>query len=156
MLIAVALTIPFIGFNVLLLWSDHMTSGKYKNGYGEVALFIVFIVVVVGGFSDNLVQGLPLLVALALGAVIQGISYAWYCGPLKNVRRRRVEKLRVKWQKELGWLERQDEVLDREAFALGSCSSTTRNHNASHNAWRAAQNKKEREALIWKMTHIVP
>lgn len=156
LILSVALAVPFIGFTVLLLWFDHVTSGKYKKGYGEVIWSLGTFVIVVWGFSDSLIQVSPLLVALALGALIRGVSYTWYRGQLKDVRRRRVEKLRAKWQKELDWLEYQDEVLEKEAFVLGSCSSTTRDSHSSHNAWLATQNEKKKKDLLWKLKHIIP
>ena len=155
-LVAVATTL-FIAVDIFTLYFDHMTSGKYKKGYGDVISCVGGIIVLSWGFSGQIVQFSPLLVVIALSAIIRTISYAWYCGPLKDVRRHRVEKLRFEWQKELAWLDDQAKVLEEEALALMKCSSSAvRDHDSQHNAWVVKQDARRRIALLRKIKYIVP
>lgn len=149
------LAMSYLATTIFLVWVDHTTSGRITKSHGAsntVLITAIFLLLCYLKVPEMTL----VLRAMAISAVVSGAQYFWYVGFLSSVRRRRVLKLRQKWEEELAWLDQHRETLAQEAVALFGCSSTTRDPWSRQNAWVAEQDDRRRRKLEQKLKNITP
>ncbi len=158
---------------LMLVWTINFLIGNYRENGGRVrshylaqfAVCVVTNLVCVGLLilyprsGDFFALAFQTTFGVCLIAI--ALPYFWYVGFLSGVRRQYVDRLRVKWQSQLDWLNEQDDI-HKAREEMSKLISPKTLYEALRQTYFKKDMKKRKAlqrakaGLEWKLEHIVP
>jgi hypothetical protein len=145
----------FIGILYFLIgWN---TSGRIIRCYrlgdlvGVIVWYGMFLAVILLSSGFSYLGAKMMVVSVIFVLSVEISQYIWFVGPMSSVRKRRIARLRKKWEGELRFIEVQNKTLDIEAQIMADLTPSSRDQNSRQNAWVRKQNRERKQYLSEKL-----
>ncbi|MFA5022831.1 MAG: hypothetical protein WC385_01050 [Candidatus Paceibacterota bacterium] len=158
LILNVLVGVLLVGLLVSLMWTDHVTSGGLSKRMEIVDIMMSLIVVAFSNWAFGFDGAKFISWALIVFAGVRLTQRFWYVGFLSGIRRRRVEKLRARWQKDAEYYAWHRGEIERENATMTECSCEGERHQESlrHNLWLIELEQKNEQRLLKKLSRVKP